>query len=422
MLRYINDTADNGERITITAILFFIIAFLISPFVARIISRYLTTYTFMILAAVTVFYVMVDKKEYRGAFLCILIFLSIMFMFEWITHTYDFSETMLWGYRFLLFILPLSLGDYLCKDDYLCDRCNYYLWIVLIITSITTIIGSIRYPEASRWLATVDEANNVLKTRYDMANIGGYEFVYTVTLLYPLVVYSWKRKRLPWYLAFTIMSLFFGVALFTEYTTATLLCSVSTITVFVKKTTSVKRVLCILLVILLAFYFIAPLASSLLIWLSNIVDSPIISERLNAIALGSNGIQESEDGAARLRRYQMSIDSFFSSPIWGGAWEKLPTGGHSFILDFLGMYGAIGMFLLLLFYTSAFILFYREWVHREYGICIIWFFLQTVILSLLNAGMWIQVLTLFGPVILHCINHPLNKTKQRSKQEGKYFK
>lgn len=46
-----------------------------------------------------------------------------------------------------------------------------------------------------RILATLESANDANAVLYAWENIGGYEFIYMVVLLYPLLILAYKRKK-----------------------------------------------------------------------------------------------------------------------------------------------------------------------------------------------------------------------------------
>ena len=127
-----------------------------------------------------------------------------------------------------------------------------------------------------------------------------------------------------------------------------------------------------------------------------------MAERLEALAGGKKGLEESEDN--RLELYMMSIYWFFDHILLGSFITRYSEmGGHSFILDTLANYGLLGGFLLYLMYRNIYSTFYAKYKNCVgYGY-ILWTFIQTLILSTVNTTMWLEVLALFVPIFLYCI-------------------
>lgn len=78
-------------------------------------------------------------------------------------------------------------------------------------------------------------------------------------------------------------------------------------------------------------------------------------------------------------------------------------GGHSFILDTIGLYGFLGIISLIFMYRKIYRLFFAPFRNKGgYGY-VLWLFLQTILLSCVNTGMWLSVLALLAPIILYKI-------------------
>ena len=105
----------------------------------------------------------------------------------------------------------------------------------------------------------------------------------------------------------------------------------------------------------------------------------------------------------------MSFNSFLTHPIFGGMFESVVIGGHSYILDTIAQYGAFGLFALIFIYRAIYIKFFMRYKNKSgYGF-VFWTFLQAIILSLVNTRMWIEVLTLFIPLIFAYVDQKGNK-------------
>lgn len=125
-------------------------------------------------------------------------------------------------------------------------------------------------------------------------------------------------------------------------------------------------------------------------------------ERLNSLAGGQAGLEQSESN--RIFLYERSIRTFFDNPLFGTMLKGGGgVGGHSFILDTIGVYGIFGIALLFFMYRKIYRLFFEPFKNEDgYGY-VLWLFLQSILLSCINTGLWLPVLTLFTPVILYKI-------------------
>ena len=228
-------------------------------------------------------------------------------------------------------------------------------------------------------------------------NIGGYEFVYYCVLLYPAVIFAYKKRKIHLISAILASLLVLFLTLQTGYTTAFLLWIATTATFFFPRNLKKRWVLILLIATILILVLFLPLFSSGIKALSKIIDNEDISYRLDALSGGNEGIRASEDD--RISLYEMSIKSFFRSPLFGGILKGgALNGGHSFLLDFAANYGLVGIVLLVLMYRIIYTRFFKPFeLEPGYGY-IFWMFLQPIILSSINTGMWINVLCWFLPV------------------------
>ncbi|MBO7525800.1 MAG: hypothetical protein J6T42_03265 [Clostridia bacterium] len=132
-------------------------------------------------------------------------------------------------YKIILDILPIVLGLYILKR---CDHAiirffSLVLILTIIVTMITTYIGIGTYPNSARYLATVANANDSLFIKYNMANIGGFEFIYTISLLYPIAIYAYIRRKINAIIMFIISVSILTLIIESSYTTAFLMWMIS---------------------------------------------------------------------------------------------------------------------------------------------------------------------------------------------------
>jgi hypothetical protein len=155
----------------------------------------------------------------------------------------------------------------------------------------------------------------------------------------------------------------------------------------------------LLVVELIVFVVLQTFISRLLIYLGDLTGSQTISDRLSALAGGQSGLEASEDN--RIDLYRRSLTTFLKHPIFGTFLSGGGgVGGHSFILDNLGHYGILGAVLMFWMYRTIYRCFIAPFKGKAgYGY-VLWAFLQTILLSLINTGMWLTVLTLILPILV----------------------
>ena len=383
-------------------LIFVIIAYSIMPIIPRLFSTYLTAYAYLIIVLVAFFAVLAANGV--RALSELLPIIAPLLMLNIFIYVVTNPSLILWGYGILLDLVAVFLGWYILKFfDYKMIR-TFTVFILLLyaVTAITTIIGLQSNPDAARYLATVADANEADAIMYGFMNIGGYSFVYSVALIYPAIIYGYKRKKIHVVFLIIYALLDFFLIINSGYTIALLLFIMSTVFIFLKKNLQSKNVVIIFVVGLIAILLFFSLVSDGLNSLADIIDNEIISARLRDLAGGRVGLEASEDN--RLELYLKSLNSFITHPILGGMFNSVPKGGHSFILDTLAQYGIFGLGTLVVIYISIYREFYRKYKNKiGYGY-VFWIFIQPLILSTVNTGMWIYELTLFIPIILAYID------------------
>ena len=378
-----------------------VLCYSIMPIVTRLISTYLTTYFYMV---VLIILIVLIAFVQRKASLNQALVLILPFVFWQILEFFLAGKTlMLGGYQVMLLLLPILLGQYILR--YRTHEIGFFSLVIFaafIITMVTTIVGLFEFPEASRWLASVDSSKNPLLITYDWKNMGGYEFVYSVVLLYPLVIFAYKRKRLNFFITIALTAVVWILAILAEYTTALLLVIITTVLFFVKRNFTRRDVTVLLvLAIALCVIFSGPVSDAL-IWLGDTLDSNVLTPRIHALAGGKTGLEQVE--TKRLDLYLRSFNTFLSKPLLGTFIQGgFGLGNHSFILDTLAKYGLMGAAMLFFMYRKVYQYFYKPMQNEPgYGY-ILWVFVQSIFLSCVNTGMWLYVLTLYAPIFIYVI-------------------
>ena len=391
---------ENNKPDLIEYLFLIIIAYNIAPIVSRAISATISTYAYLGILLVSILFVLARNKGTNLE--RYLVFLIPFIIWKAYVYFASSNELTSWVYSILLDFVPVLIGVYIVSERK--KKVDVFAWTIislLIITAITSIIFLSTDSSASRILATSLDSDDETITEYNWKNIGGYEFTYILTLCYPIIILATKKKKLKPYLAAILTALILVYIFYAQYTTALLLFVISSIFWFMRKDLKRKDLIIIFIVVIAVIVLFYGLLTELFNWLADISGSEDMANRLRALAGGEEGLENSEDN--RLELYRISLETFIKSPLFGTVFEYGSNGGHSFILDFLAQYGLIGGAILFTIYYNIYKnLFYRFRKYSGYGY-VIWIFVQTVLLSTANTGMWLYFLGLFAPILLKFI-------------------
>lgn len=390
----------NQKPVLTDYMILLVIAYSITSFVPRLISTFLTTYFYLAVLVILFLYFLARKKgEKIQMFLYFLLPFIVWKIWLYLLGINDITS---YVYSIFLEFVPMMAGLYLIRIKGGELKLFAITIIVLfIITIITTIIGLNIHPEASRVLATAISSDSEELITYNWMNIGGYEFTYMMVLMYPLVILAFKLGKIKWWFALILTALIATYILFACYTTSLLLFIITSFFWFFKKDLKPFHILIFLFFAILFIALFYGVFAGLLEKLADVINDDIMSPRLRSIAGGRETLEDNEDN--RWELWLMSLNTFLRSPIFGTVFEYGQIGGHSFILDFMAQYGLFGLIFLFLMYYSIYKYFFMRYrLCTGYGY-IVWMFFQTIVLSVVNTGMWTNILTLFIPVVLNFI-------------------
>ena len=383
----------------------FVTLYSVMPMIPQLISDYLSTYIYMAFLLVVLVGVVLSDGFHTMIRYIVLLLPLVLYNFLNLVANHWAADFKLWAYGTLLDCLPLLFGVYLCSvKKKLQPFESKVLLFSVVVTMLTTVVGLARYPSAARMLATDTVENSPLLHTYNMANIGGYDFVYLLVLLYPILIYAYKRKKIKLLPAILLSAGIFFCVLASEYALALLFFVMSTVLFFVKRNFTRKRLLLLLLLSAVIILLLWTQVSRLITWSTQFIESEIVRERLLALAGGREGLNATDD--KRLELYLRSIKTFLQQPILGrltpGS-SYLLAGGHSFILDALAEFGIVGGLVLFFVYRNIYNLFYRPLEKdSDYGF-VYWCFLFPLIMSLLNTGMWGFYLMFAAPLLIRLV-------------------
>lgn len=391
---------------TLLLLLFCILEYII-PVISIIVSSTITTYSMIVSLAIVYIIVLISTRNQNFFMQVIIGFFPIITLEILYRFLYSSQTLIIFIYDLMYQIAICLITVYVLKIK----RAYIYnlskiTFVAIIITIITTIIGIYLHPMASRYLATVSDVLDKTFVTLQWQNVGGYSFVYTVILLYPMLICSYKQNRLKmWQMAVLFVAIAW-LLIKTEYATALLMFLVSSILLFLKKQLTTKSLIIVLVVLLVILIFLIPVLGDSFQFLSRKIDSQVLSERFAYISDILKGVDTTSAVGNRTERWMRSLNTFIENPIIGCAFTSNGiTGGHSYIMDRMALYGSLGIAALVIFYRMIYKIFYREYRDKPYWGYILFSFLQTILLSTINTGNWIFVIGFGIPIFVFWIDN-----------------
>ena len=385
-----------------------------------IVSYYMNTYiAMMALVLLTVLVAFYDSKYFTGTPRVIIalipfLLLTIGDQFLMGATTSNSVVNVIW--LIFLDVMPVFVGSLLVynKMDFAIKALVPTIIASHIVTALTTYVGLLRFPEASRIMAT----GGTHFERYYVYNIGGFAFIYSLVLLHPIFIGYFKTKHR--YIFSALTTVITALCVFeSEYTTAALLFILSCIAYFLpaKLDMSVgkgRRIVLIVLFLIAIVVMLPAILNALAEW--DILESS--SEKLRDIVGMLQGKEAVEqDIIARQEVYSKSWETFMENPIFGAGLSGGGSyGGHSYFLDILAGWGIVGI-TIVIFMLTSFIGLYRK-LSKEttaYYYTLVTFILS-FILSILNPKLWTYQLGFAAPILIYDtvnMNPKLNKIEEK---------
>lgn len=251
---------------------------------------------------------------------------------------------------------PLAFIIVAKKKDYrLIRRLLIYVLAFYLITCITTYIGNDIFKGAARHMSNGNFANEnkELMALYQSYNMGTFSFVYTIVILFPLILYMLRcygKKRLHYFIIGLVVV---AVIIKTEYTTALILLLSSFMLFLLPKNFSFRQLTLLsigFVVIVLAYSTLLP---SILRLIAEFSGSEQVAERLTSISevRTGGGLDDNSDLSQRVELWTESWKLFTNNLLLGTGNE---SGGHSFILDNMAKYGLLGFISVIIVFRKMF--------------------------------------------------------------------
>lgn len=323
------------------------------------INHYVTWPVMMVLVALVLIPVVLDGKTNYFFIKAILLAIAFSLFEYWTMHRQVFF--LLRMRDNVLAFVPIVTTLFVV---YLTDKkfARFYLQLALIlilITSITSILGLYIYPDASREQTSYDLKDDAMF--YESLNIGGYVYMYSMCVMIPILFWQIPHsKRI--FRGINIVTLIMVVwcVYMSAFATALLLVIVAVLLSVVNIKPKLKPLIYVFTIFLVVISGTGLLAS-FMYDLSQMVQSDYVSDRLLQLSLVFSGTDvaniSTETSAERLELFQTAWNSFLSSPIFGHNlvyFDKEALSGHSLVLDTLAGSGLLGIGVLYLIFSNLF--------------------------------------------------------------------
>lgn len=271
---------------------------------------------------------------------------------------------------FTLFFGGMFINHYYmyCKKNLiLLGKISFFTILFYFVASIQSYIGLLKYPLASRALATGDDP---FQDIYAALGIGGFGFVYSAVFINILILYFLIKKKSLLYKFISIMIYLVITAMLISASYATSLLLVFTGTLLVV-TIKGKRSLIFSIIFAFLFLLIIPFEwiGYLLVDVAVAFESnQVINSKFLDLAQMFLGDSVGSQTSGRGELYLASLETFFKYPIFGvygpfGNEFTSGIGGHSGWLDLLasyGIFGALPLFLAIFFNFKKQLKFYTN--------------------------------------------------------------
>lgn len=326
----------------------------------------------------------------------------ILCVLEFLWAAMNNANLLIEGYDLILWLMPIFLINHYIKKPYAMKILIFIVLFSIAITSITSYVGLLNDPEASRFLATVASPDNPYFISLNWKNIGGFTLIYMIVISIPTIVLMYKAKviKISIFLILLIPMVLFIVE--SQYTLAILLTIPALSTLIIPKSKSISfRNIFIISVIL--FLIILPVLSDLLIILANSISSVSVYERLYYLSnMLSGNIDMNSPANIRVELYMKSIDAIYKYNIIGGwlSGKNDIYSGHSFVLDTVAKYGIIGLSLLILLYKSVYKEYYKRYRNSLGYNYLMVSFLISLLISVVNPFDSLFFIIFLNPAVL----------------------
>lgn len=354
------------------------------PFITQLSSPYLTLLVIIVLYS---FIIISNPGQYiifLGPLFCVAI---LDIFYELLYKNYNI---VLFLYDKIIWLLPALIGYFIIKSNNIkiVKILIYVVFAGLVLTSITSIIGLIDDPMAARNIASISDSKSDYAINLNLRNIGGFNIVYMIVPIYPMVVCLYKYKKIQ-LLTFIFVSTCFTIYIYiAQYATATLLLAGCYISLLFKKNNNLKNMILSLILVLTMIFIFRDSLLSIFYYLSYNLLGITYSERFSYLADVISGLDTTMN-PSRLRfevYFLYSTEAIKKYPDIGYFLvnPNISDSGHSFVLDTIARYGLFGLSALIIYYKQILKLFYLPFKAQPFFGYMVFSFIVSFVLGIIN--------------------------------------
>lgn len=320
----------------------------------------------------------------------VLMVMAVLFVIIQFWGVYRNQDFIMWMIDGVIVWLPCLIALYIrgCGNTGFIKKYLQMTVVVMTITSVTTIIGLVMYPEASRELASGTEIFDT--TEYTIRNIGGYEHIYALVVLLPFILWLIKNTdRFARIVNILCMIINLYCIYKSQYTIAIVAAVAILMLLFLQKYKKVSIILFSVLAIVLLVG-----GTSIMDFLSNVfrvfsenIGLDYVKDRLLQVSQLLKGVAvHTETSADRIEYYQKCWELFLKKPIWGNNFSLYSDdniSGHSMILDVMSGLGLIGLGSVICIFGHSLKVLIKEKV-ESYSSTVVITWIAFILISILN--------------------------------------
>jgi hypothetical protein len=271
---------------------------------------------------------------------------------------------------------------------------------------ITTYKGNLQFPGASRDLAHYETDTSGLLPLYINMNIGGFTFIYTITLVLPLLAYWMKINMINRVIGVATFVIAILCIVSSQYTIALLMSFISVVIAFLPKRLNRRHIISIIVVFLIVLVS-GPLIGDFFLYLSNTVEGQTMSSRIAEFSqlFSGGGVDISSDTALRVALISKSWNTFFDNLLLG---SRDGLGEHSYLVDNLARFGIFGLIAIIVSFKQLYKKYIAHYKNTEIYYYVIACYMINLVQCYVNTYNGFVCFTLILPLFIVAFQDKIN--------------
>lgn len=398
------------NQLFMLAYAFFFIFTFASPY-TRAWSLYLLSACWLITA------LMIDMRwlnQSKWIIISLILYVSILLIDDLLLGRISEFLTFIKGRSFFFIFIIMGVFNAANFNKFNFSLVCKIIFLLLFISYVATFLGLLKYPSASRDLAS--SGLHEMNPYYQKIGIGGFSFIYHSFYLMVLILFLLKDHK-KWYskvfLIFCVVFIYITIYK-SNYTTAFLLATAALILslFFLNGQHSGIKVLILLLAGLVLLIFSVPCIQFVIKYL--------ITDESSTIRIRLTELMDALVGDIEFNRISLikqSFQAFQENPFFGELGKVKTIGGHSDFFDIFGSYGLIGAIIYNSIFFSAMCFQYKKLKSAKYKRCLLIIYVVFMALRIMNPILASQsiacIIFLICPIFLYTHDDMVTNRKNK---------